>query len=50
MSLMSKVAQFARSPQGRRTGDQAKRWVSDPANRRKIEQIRTRFASRRPGR
>ena len=47
MSLMTKVAQFARSPQGRRAAGQARRWAADPRNRQKIDQIRTRFASRR---
>lgn len=44
--LMSKVARFARSPQGRKMADQAKRYASDPKNRQKIEQYRKKFANR----
>jgi len=47
MSLMSKVTSFARSPQGRRAMDQAKRYAKDPATKRKIEQARRRFATKR---
>jgi len=43
-SLISRVARFARSPQGRRLADQAKRFASKPENRQKIEQLRARFA------
>ena len=44
--LMSKVARFARSPQGRKMADQAKRYASDPKNRQKIEGYRKKFANR----
>ena len=44
--LLSKVARFASSPQGRRMADQAKRYASDPKNRAKIEQYRKKFASK----
>jgi hypothetical protein len=44
--LMSKVAKFARSPQGRKMADQAKRAASDPKNRAKIEQYRKKFANK----
>ncbi len=51
MSLMTKITQFARSPQGRRFAGQAKQWASDPKNKQKVGQIRERFAARRgPGR
>ena len=46
-SLMSRIAQFARSPQGRKLAGQAKRWASDPKNRQKIDDVRRRVASRR---
>jgi hypothetical protein len=46
-SLMSKVAQFARSPQGRRMAGQAVRVARDPKTRRQIEQVRARLAARR---
>jgi hypothetical protein len=44
--LMSKVAKFARSPQGRKMADQAKRYASDPKNRQKIETYRRKFANK----
>jgi hypothetical protein len=47
MSLISRVATLARSPQGRRLTEQAKRAASDPNTRRKIEQVRHRLAKRR---
>ncbi len=45
-SLMSRVARFARSPQGRRVAGQAKDFASKPENRRKIEQFRARLTKR----
>ena len=44
--LLSKVARFAQSPQGRRMTDQAKRFASDPKNRQKIEGYRRKFANK----
>ena len=44
--FMNKVAKFARSPQGRKMADQAKRYASDPKNRQKIDQYRKKFANR----
>jgi hypothetical protein len=46
-SLLSKVAQFARSPQGRRLAGQATRAARDPRTRRKIEHVRARLTQRR---
>jgi hypothetical protein len=46
-SLMSRVARFARSPQGKKVAGQAKDFASKPENRRKIEQLRSRFARKR---
>ena len=46
-SLMSRVAKFARSPQGKKAAGQAKEFASKPENRRKIEQLRSRFARKR---
>jgi hypothetical protein len=43
---MSKVAQFARSPQGRRLADTAVRRARDPKTRRQVEQVRTRLMQR----
>ena len=45
-SLISKVAQFARSPQGRRMADQAVRAARDPKTRKQIEQVRSRLMKR----
>ena len=48
-SLMSRVAQFARSPQGRRLAGQATRAARDPRTRRQIEQVRSRLTKRGRG-
>ena len=45
-SLLSKVTQFARSPQGRRLAGQAARAARDPKRRRQIEQVRARLTNR----
>jgi hypothetical protein len=47
-SLFTKVAKFARSPQGRRLSEQARRAAKDPRNRARIEQVRARLAKRSP--
>jgi hypothetical protein len=46
MSLLSRVAQFARSPQGRRLAGQATRAARDPRTRRQIEHVRQRLTER----
>ena len=46
MSLLSSAARFARSPQGKKALDQAKRLASDPKNREKLDGLRRRFAER----
>jgi hypothetical protein len=46
-SLLSRVATYARSPQGRRVTDQARRAAKDPRNRARVEQVRARLAKRR---
>jgi hypothetical protein len=48
-SLMSKVAQFARSPQGRRMAETATRRARDPKTRRQVEQVRARLMKRGGG-
>ena len=48
-SLLSKVAQIARSPQGRRLAGQAVRAAKDPKTRRQIEQVRARLGQRGGG-
>jgi hypothetical protein len=48
---MSKLSRFARSPQGRRAMDEAKRLAKDPKTRKQIDDVRRRFAGRgrKPG-
>jgi hypothetical protein len=41
-SLLGRIATFAKSPQGRRLTDQAKRYAQDPATQRKIRQLMSR--------
>ena len=45
-SLISRISRFARSPQGRRLGDQARRFASKPENRRKAQDILSRLTGR----
>jgi hypothetical protein len=45
-TFMSRVASFARSPQGRRLAEQARRTAKDPRTRARIEQVRARLAKR----
>jgi hypothetical protein len=47
VSLLSKVAKFATTPQGRRMIDQAKRAAGDPQNRRKVEQLARQIRTKR---
>ncbi len=50
-SLISKVSQFARSPQGRALANQAVRRAKDPKTKAQIEQVRARLmggGGRRP--
>ena len=47
MSLFSKAARFARSPQGRRLTQQAVRMASDPKTKRQIQSARTRLMKKR---
>ena len=46
MSLMTKVAQFARRTQGRRMAASAVKAAKDPKTRRQIEQVRSRLIKR----
>jgi hypothetical protein len=41
-----RLAQFARSPQGRKVVDEAKRLARDPATRRRIEDARRQLMRR----
>ena len=47
MSLMNKIAKFARSPQGRRMTQQAMSYAKSPEARRKIADARAQLAARR---
>jgi hypothetical protein len=45
-SLIGRVAQFARSPAGRKAIQQAQKMASDPKTKRQIAQVRERLAKR----
>jgi hypothetical protein len=45
-TLLSRVAQMARSPKGRQLAGQAVRAARDPKTRRQIEQVRSRLVHR----
>jgi hypothetical protein len=47
MSLMSKIARFARSPQGRRMAQQAMNYAKSPEGKRRIADARRQLAARR---
>ena len=46
MSLMSTIARFARSPQGRRAAAAAMAYAQSPKGRARIEQTRRQLAQR----
>ena len=46
MSLINRVARFARSPQGRRAAAAAMAYAQSPRGRAKIDQARRRLAER----
>ena len=47
MKLMSMVAKFARSPQGRRAAQQAMSYARSPEAKRQIDDVRRQLAARR---
>jgi hypothetical protein len=47
MKLMSALAKFARSPQGRHMANQAMRYAQSPEGKRRIEQGRRQLTRRR---
>jgi len=49
MSIMNRIQQFARSPQGRQAARRAVEAAKDPKARRQIEQVRQRLQGRRGG-
>jgi hypothetical protein len=46
MSLMNRIAKFARSPQGRRAAAAAMAYAQSPKGRAKIDQARRQLAAR----
>jgi hypothetical protein len=44
--FLQQIAKFARSPQGRKVAEEAKRLAKDPATRRRIEDARRRVMKR----
>jgi hypothetical protein len=44
--FLTQLARFARSPQGRRVAEEAKRLAKDPATRKRIDEARRRIMSR----
>ena len=46
-SLTKLIKDFARSPKGQQLIDQAKEQASKPENRRRLEELRRRYAKRR---
>jgi hypothetical protein len=50
MSLVTRIARFARSPQGRRFVSEAARYARSPKARRQMQQVRTQIAARKRGR
>jgi Zn-dependent M32 family carboxypeptidase len=46
-SLTKLIKDFARSPKGRQLIEQAKEQASKPESRRKLEELRRRYAKRR---
>jgi hypothetical protein len=47
MKLMTVIARFARSPQGRRVAQQAMSYANSPEGKRRIEGVRRSVAARR---
>ena len=47
MSLINRIARFARSPQGRRMAMKAGRYARSPEGRARIEQARRQLAARK---
>ncbi|MEV6962110.1 hypothetical protein AB0M97_23565 [Streptomyces sp. NPDC051207] len=45
--LIARIKQFARTPQGRRTMDQARRTASDPRRRAQAQRLLSRLRTRR---
>lgn len=48
MSLLRKLSDFAKSPEGKRLAEQAKRYANDPKNKQKIDELREKVMKKRP--
>jgi hypothetical protein len=46
-SLLKKLGDFARSPQGKELIEKGKKAAKDPENQRKLRELRTRLAKKR---
>jgi hypothetical protein len=46
-SLLKKLGDFARSPQGKELIEKGKKVAKDPENQRKLRELRTRLAKKR---
>lgn len=46
-SLVRRLSDFARSPQGRQLAEKAKQAAQDPQNKRRLEELRQRLARKR---
>jgi hypothetical protein len=46
MSILNRIARFARSPQGRRLASQAGRYARSPQGRARLEGLRRQIAGR----
>ncbi|RCW43183.1 hypothetical protein DFQ14_10770 [Halopolyspora algeriensis] len=46
MSLFKKVTDFAKSPQGKRAMEQAKKYAQDPKNKEKIDRVKNRITGK----
>jgi hypothetical protein len=44
--FMSQISKFARSPQGKKAMDEAKRLAKDPKNRQQLDEVRKRFGQK----
>jgi hypothetical protein len=45
-SLFKQLEKFARSPQGKKAVDEAKRLAKDPKTRKQLDDVRKRFGSK----
>lgn len=43
MSVFKKVADLAKSPQGKAMIDKAKKYANDPKNKKKIDEVKNKF-------